>query len=92
MENSTVYLYINNSRVSVNKRFEKDLNKSKYSTKVVHYDAALGTDEFLTNFLNERQIEIEQIPAFIYIKDNEVVTVFFKDDLTIGNVESLIEG
>ena len=92
MENSTVYLYINNSKTSINKKFEKDLNKYQYNSKVVHYDASTGTDEFLNNFINERQIKIEELPAFVYIKDNEVMTVFFKDDLVISNVEKLIEG
>ncbi len=92
LENASVYLYINNSSTAINKRFEKDLNKSKYNTKVVHYDVSKGTEEFFNNFINERQIKIEQIPAFVYIKDNEVMTVFYKNDLTINNVESLIEG
>ena len=87
LENASVYLYINNSSTAINKRFEKDLNKSKYNTKVVHYDVSKGTEEFFNNFINERQIKIEQIPAFVYIKDNEVMTVFYKNDLTINNVE-----
>lgn len=92
LENSKVYLYINNSSTSINKKFEKELNKYQYNTKVVHYDASKGTDDFLTKFLNERQIKIEQIPAFVYIKDNEVMTVFSKDDLVLSNVEQIIEG
>lgn len=92
MENSTVYLYINNSKTNINKRFEKDLNKYKYNTKVIYYDASLGSEEFLNKFINERQIKIEELPAFIYIKDNEVMTVFFDNDLVISNIEKLIEG
>lgn len=92
LENAKVYLYINNSKTSINKRFEKDLNKYEYNTKVIHYDVSLGTDGFFNNFINERQIKIEQLPAFVYIKDNEVVIVFSKEDLNINNVKSVIEG
>jgi hypothetical protein len=47
-------------------------------------------DIVTTNGLDRKVIE--ELPAFVYIKDNEVMTVFFKDDLVISNVEKLIEG